>query len=215
MVNIFGNLKLLKRDMDLKGWVIDSFKFNYNDEVFIVLVKLFLGNEKKIEKYALVKLEFLRQSNLNSSLELEANSNSLFVATQTLREYFNIEYNENLGDILHQFKQYFSKFIPTEVLEDKNEEQLRIIVASLSKSDSENPNKLYCYQVRRNGDNSNGNLAQRSLYNDNKTRILRPLLYSKLKDEKNISFCYSKNKNDENTNETILANWVKNKKMKE
>ncbi|OKP87647.1 hypothetical protein A3842_05965, partial [Paenibacillus sp. P3E] len=192
--------------------VIDSFIFSYNNEDFIVLVKLFVENEKKKDTYALVKLEFLRQSDLNSSLELEANSNSLFVATKTLREYFNIEYNENLGDILQQFKEYFSKFIPKEVIEDKSEEKLRILVASLSKSDSENPNKMYCYQVRRNGYKSDGELAQRSIYNDNKTRILRPFLYSKLKDEKNISFCFSENKNDENTDETILANWVKNKK---
>lgn len=74
-----------------------------------------MENEKKKEKYALVKLEFLRQSDLNSSLELEANSNSLFVATKTLREYFNVEYNENLGDILQQFKEYLSKFIPKKV----------------------------------------------------------------------------------------------------
>ncbi|WP_340021955.1 DUF6037 family protein [Paenibacillus sp. FSL K6-1096] len=211
MANIFENLKLLKKDMEDRSWVIESFIFSYNNEDFIVLVKLFVENEKKKEKYALLKLEFLRQSDLKSSLQVEANSNALFIDTKRLREYFKIEYNENLGDILRQFKEYFSRFIPKEVVEDKTDEQLRAIVASLSKSDSENPNKLYCYQVRRNGCKSDGTLAQRSLYNDNKARILRPFLYSKLKKEKNISFCFSENENDENTNETILANWVKNK----
>ncbi|AIQ16601.1 hypothetical protein H70357_07900 [Paenibacillus sp. FSL H7-0357] len=214
MANIFENLKLLKKDMEDRGWVIDSFIFSYNNEDFIVLVKLFVGNEKKKEKYALVKLEFLRQSDLNSSLQVEANSNALFIDTKTLREYFKIEYNENLGDILRQFKEYFSRFIPIEVVEDKSDDQLRVIVAYLSKSDSENPNKLYCYQVRRNGYKSDGTLAQRSFYNDNKTRILRRILYTKLKNEKNISFCYSENKNDENTDEIILANWVKKQKVK-
>ncbi|GGG07027.1 hypothetical protein GCM10010912_59590 [Paenibacillus albidus] len=212
MSNIFENLKLLKKDMEVKKWVIDSFIFSYNNEDFIVLVKLFVENEKKKEKYALVKLEFLRQSDLNSSLQVEANSNALFVDTKTLREYFKIEYNENLGDILQQFKKCFSRFIPIEVIEDKSDDQLRVIVASLSKSDSENPNKVYCYRVRRNGYKSDGTLAQRSYYNDNKSRILRPFLYQKLKDEKNISFCFSEQENEQNTDETILANWVKSKK---
>lgn len=47
MANIFENLKLLKKDMEDRGWVIDSFIFSYNNEDFIVLVKLFVGNEKR------------------------------------------------------------------------------------------------------------------------------------------------------------------------
>ncbi|EFO66313.1 hypothetical protein HMPREF9214_0315 [Lactobacillus iners LactinV 11V1-d] len=37
----------------------------------------------------------------------EANSHSLLVDTRTMREYFEIEYAENLGDILSQFTNYF------------------------------------------------------------------------------------------------------------
>ncbi|MBY0114557.1 DUF6037 family protein [Paenibacillus xylanexedens] len=212
MTNVFENLKYLKKDMEAKDWVIDSFIFRYNDEDFIVLVKLFAENEKKKNAYALLKLEFLRLSDVNISLQVEANVAKLFVDAKTLREYFGISYSENLGSILQQFMEYFSRFIPAEVIDNKNEDQLKVMVSSLSRSDSENPNKLYCYQVRRNGIKSDGNLAQRSNFNDNKSRILRPLLYEKFINEKNISFCYSEKQSDENTDETILANWTNNKK---
>jgi hypothetical protein len=213
MTHVFENLKYLKKDMEAKGWVIDSFIFRYNDEDFIVLVKLFAESEKKKNTYALLKLEFLRLSDVNISLQVEANAVKLFVDdTKTLREYFGISYSENLGSILQQFMEYFSRFIPLEVIDNKIEDQLKVMVSSLSKSDSENPNKLYCYQVRRNGIKSDGNLAQRSNFNDNKSRILRPLLYEKFKNEKNISFCYSEKQSEENTDETILENYANNKK---
>lgn len=47
MTNVLENLKYLKKDMEAKGWVIDSFIFRYNDEDFIVLIKLFAENEKR------------------------------------------------------------------------------------------------------------------------------------------------------------------------
>ncbi|WP_340015673.1 DUF6037 family protein [Paenibacillus sp. FSL K6-1318] len=212
MTNVLENLKYLKKDMEAKGWVIDSFIFRYNDEDFIVLIKLFAENEKKKNAYALLKLEFLRLTDVNISLQVEANAAKLFVDAKPLREYFGISYSENLGSILQQFMEYFSRFIPVEVIDNKNEDQLKVMVSSLSKSDSENPNKLYCYQVRRNGIKSDGSLAQRSNFNDNKSRILRPFLYEKFKNEKNISFCYSAKQNEESTDEIILANYSNNKK---
>ncbi|MFM9327997.1 DUF6037 family protein [Paenibacillus mesotrionivorans] len=209
MANVFGDLKLLKSDMEAKGWVIDSFIFKYKNEEFIILVKLFAEKEKKQNPYALVKLEFLRRIDVSSSLQVEANSSGLLVDVKTLREYFNIQFSENLRDILQQFNENFSRFIPVEVMDNKGKDQLSVMVSSLSRSDSENPNKVYCFKVRRNGIKSNGELAQRSDYNDNKARILLPDLYSKFKDDKNISFCFSGNVNDKKTDEEILANWAK------
>ncbi len=209
MAHVFGNLKLLKSDMEAKGWVIDSFIFKYKNEEFIVLVNLFAEKEKKQNPYALVKLEFLRRIDVSSSLQVEANSSGLLVDAKTLREYFNIEFSENIRSILQQFNENFSRFIPVEVMDNKSNDQLSVMVSSLSRDDSENPKKVYCFKVRRNGIKSNGELAQRSDYNDNKARILLPGLYPKFKDDKNISFCFSENENDKKTDEEILANWAK------
>ncbi|WP_394217539.1 DUF6037 family protein [Halobacillus trueperi] len=209
MVHVLENLRSLKNDMEEKGWRIDSFTFRYKQRDYIVLVKLFEANEEK-PKYALLKMEFLEKGNFKNNLLVHANSIKLLFDVKTLREYFGIEYSDNMGSIFDQFHQLLSKYIPTEVSKNKSPEEKTAMVYSLSRSDSENPNKLYCYKVKRNPKRKNDSLGERSPYNDNKTRILRPELYEKLKNEKNISFCYSENSEDDKTDEEIVYNWAKN-----
>ena len=207
---IFEKLKYLKKDMESKGWWIDSFLFSYNEQDFIVLVNRYEINEKKPD-YALLKIEFLKRKNLDDNLEVHANSIKLMIDAKTLRKYFNIQYTENLGDILGQFNIFFAMFIPIEVIVNKSTIEKSTMVRSLSKSDSENPNKIYCFKVKRNPYRIDGTLGQRSPYNDNKTRILRPSLYQKLSRDTNLSFCFSEKLCDENSDETIIYNWTKNK----
>jgi len=208
--NIFGNLKLLKKDMEDKGWWIDSFMFKYIQYDYIVLIKLYTENEEKPD-YALLKIEFLKAENHDDSLLVPANSVKFFVEAKTLREYFNIRYGENLGDILQQFNEHFASFIPKEVIDNKTEDQKKAMIKSLSASDAEDPDKIFCNKVRRNRKRLDGTLGQRSGFNDNKTRILRPNLYQRLKKETNLSFCFSKDQSEENSNETIIYNWTNNK----
>ncbi|WP_431193912.1 DUF6037 family protein [Bacillus multifaciens] len=209
-MKVFESLRHLKMDMEKKGWRIDSFLFKYKQQDFIVLVKLYEVDEARPD-YAMLKIEFLRQGNFDDNLLVPANSVKLFVDTKTLREYFNIEYSENLGDILQQFNQHFSTFIPTKVIEKKSNIQQKALIYSLSQSDAENPNKLYCYAVKRNPPKADGTLGQRSPFNDNKTRILRPTLYQKLREEENLSFWFSDDPDEEKSDEDIIYNWTKNK----
>lgn len=209
--NVFDNLRLLKKDMEDKGWWIDSFLFNYNRQDYIVLIKLYTEDEVKPD-YALLKIEFLKRENHDDSLLVPANTIKLFVNAKTLREYFNIQYSENLGDILRQFNKQLASFIPTKIIDNKTEAQKTAMTKSLSTSDSEDPDKIYCFKVRRNPSKQNGFLCQRSKFNDNKAKILRPTLYKRLKNETNLSFCFSKNQSEENSDETIIYNWTKNNK---
>ena len=48
------NLNELKNDMVSKNWTICSFLFRYKSVVYIVLVKRFVGKEKRVNQYALV-----------------------------------------------------------------------------------------------------------------------------------------------------------------
>ena len=202
---VFENFKLLKEDMLKNDWVIEAFNFRYKNTRYIVLAKLYHKNEQK-PKYSLLKTEIINATNANNSIIIPVNSNGFMTNARTLREFFNIEYSENLGDILCQFNQYFSKFIPTKVNPNKSELLTQSMVYSLSISDSEDPEKIFCYTVRRNS-----NSANRTSFNDNKTKILRPNLYMKFKDESKISFCYSLNENDEKSDEEILLNFSKRK----
>ena len=97
---LLSNLTELKNDMVNKKWTICSFLFRYKTVEYIVLIKRFVGKEKRINQYALVKIHFMKRSDLNCELEIEANSSKLLIDAKTLRQYFGIEYQDNLGDIL-------------------------------------------------------------------------------------------------------------------
>lgn len=115
---LISNLNELKNDMVSKNWTICSFLFRYKLVVYIVLVKRFVGKEKRVNQYALVKLHFMKRDDLNEGLEIEANSSKLLINAKILRQYFCIEYQDNLGDILKQFTETFGKAIPMNIPEN-------------------------------------------------------------------------------------------------
>lgn len=202
------NLKSLKDDMVSKKWTICSFVFNYKEIEYIVLVKRFVGAEKRIDQYALVKLHFMKSDNLNDDLQVEANKSRLIIEPKVLREYLGIEYQENLGNILHQFMEYLGGVIPLAVPEKTSTIEKNAMVQSLSKSDSEDPNKIYCTKVRRNP-----NRGQRSEFNSDKTKLLRGALFKHFCNTSEISFCYSLDSTKENDDATILKNFANNDSM--
>lgn len=111
-----------------------------------------------------------------------------------------------MGDILRQFNEHFAQFIPEQVTLNKSDILKTSMVRSLSESDSEDPNKLYCFDARRNGRN-----GKRTKFNDNKTRLLRPTLYSLLKDDQTVSFFYSVDSHQEESDEEILTKFSQRK----
>lgn len=199
------NLRLLKKDMQSNDWIISSFMFRYKEVSYIVLVHLFGKNLRKKDKYALVCLIFLSQNDLDHSLKVEANANSLLIDPKSLREYFGIEYSKNLGDILSQFTSKLNTYIPIKVPELYSNEQKEVMVSSLSESDSEDPNRKYCFAIKRNAKG-----ARRSEFNANKAHLLRPTLFERYKDDTSISFCFSDDKKDERTNFEIMRSFSQN-----
>jgi len=201
---VFSNLKELKNDMVEKNWTICSFIFKYKSVEYIVLVKRFVDGEKRINQYALVKMHFMKSNDLNDDLETEANITGIITDAKTLRQYFNIEYQYNLGQILKQFNALLGEKIPKKISDNVSDEEKTAMVYSLSKSDSEDPNKIYCYKMRRN---PNG--GKRSEFNSDKTKILRPALFEHFTNEPTVSFCYSDDPLKENDDSTILRNFSK------
>lgn len=70
---LLSNLNELKNDMVSNNWTICSFLFRYKSVDYIVLVKRFVGKEKRTNQYALVKIHFMKRSDLSCELEIEAN----------------------------------------------------------------------------------------------------------------------------------------------
>lgn len=95
-----------------------------------MLVKRFVGKEKRVNQYALVKLHFMKSDDLNDGLEIEANSSKLLIDAKTLRQYFGIEYQDNLGDILKQFAETFGKAIPVNIPKNISDEEKGAMVKS-------------------------------------------------------------------------------------
>lgn len=201
---LLSNLKELKDDMVKKDWTICSFIFQYKGIKYIVLVKRFAGTEKRVSKFALVKLHFMKYYDINDDMQIEANSIGLLTDAQTIREYFEIEYTKNLGDILQQFTEQLGNTIPKNVPVDFDEKEKTAMVHSLSRSDSEDPKKIYCNKVKRNKKG-----CQRSEFNADKTKLLRESLYNYFRDDSSISFCYFADPEMENDDATILRNFSK------
>ena len=199
------NLKSLKDDMVSKNWTICSFIFSYKEIEYIVLIKRFVGTEKRVDTYALVKLHFMKADDLNDDLQVEANSRGLIIDLKDLHKYFGIEYQENLGDIFRQFTDRLGGVIPLSVPDKISVIEKTAMVQSLSKSDSEDPNKIYCTKVKRN---PNG--GQRSEFNSDKTKLLRETLFKHFRNDIGISFCYSDEISKENDDATILKNFANN-----
>ena len=207
------NLHALKADMEAKGWVIDSFKFRFKNVNYIVLVILFGPDDHK-EKYALVQLDFLDAKNFNRHFLVSANASGLMTSAKELRTFFGIDLVHNLGDILQQFTAELGYHIPEKVSTARSNIERQAIVHTLSQKDGEDADKVYCYAVKRNPtvtDKVTGASRQlkRSVYNDNKTRLLRGPLYQKLGKDPTISFCYSNDPEKELSDEQIITNWSK------
>ncbi|MBC3618738.1 hypothetical protein H8R01_15830 [Vibrio metschnikovii] len=207
-MNVLENLRVLKKDMESNGWVIDAFPFRFKAVDYIVLVKLYDENDAKRPEYALLELEFLKKNDISDNLVAPANTMRLLITPQELRTYFGIEWSENLRDILSQFYEYLSGFIPLSVGLHRTKEIDVAMVESLSKSDSEDPRKVYCFSAKRNPNDGN-----RSPYNDNKTRILRPILYSKLSGDPQVSFNYSLEESKKKSDSEIISNFSSNHKL--
>lgn len=63
-----------------KDYIIDSFKFKYKDENYLVFIRRFKGEFiKRINKYAKVQLTFYKESIIKDSLIVEAHNNGLII----------------------------------------------------------------------------------------------------------------------------------------
>lgn len=89
----------------------------------------------------------MKATDLNDDLIAEANSQGLLIGAKELREYFHIDYTENLGDVLKQFTERLGKAIPCCISDNPSDEEKITMVLSLSKSDAEDPRKIYCTGV--------------------------------------------------------------------
>lgn len=198
---MFSNLRTLKDDMENKGWAIDAFNFRFNNFNYVVIVELYSENEHK-PKYSLVKLDFVDVNDLSLHYQTHANSkNFVDLNVQSFREFFQIPYGNGVGDVIEDFKAKLGESIPDQI-HDKSNLQKQVMVASLSKSDSKDPNRVYPSHLANRGN--------RTIYNSNKARIIIEDLYALIIDRNELSVCFSIDPTKEKTAQEILRNYADN-----
>lgn len=203
------NLKVIRNELKAKNWAVDAFLFQYKKQEYVVLIKVYSAREKKDSKYAIVKLEFIKKRHKNENFCTYADLYKIHIPDmKSFREFFGIEYKENLGDVIQQFTQYFATFIPNQLISNKEMFLKTSITEYLNKTDSKSSTGIYCFDVKRNGVKKDGTPAQRSPENNQKAALLRPKLFQKLMDDTTISFCFSEVPTRENTDEDILLRWA-------
>ncbi|WP_082908451.1 DUF6037 family protein [Dietzia timorensis] len=192
------NLKALRDDMRIREWVITCFPFNYNQRQYFVFVRRYIPDGSGPE-WALVELCFADRTDLNRMLEVPANSRRLLPDNfAAFRNYFRVNWVENLGDFLTQFAENLGTHIPDHVGRLAAAER-EAVCGRLLVSDSEDPNRLYCTGIMRNRTG-----ATRTVYNAQKTQMLRPALFAKWEDDPTVSFCYSTEREDCRTDDEII-----------
>ncbi|MCQ4085751.1 DUF6037 family protein [Saccharibacillus sp. JS10] len=126
---LFQNLHKLKKDMKKKQCLIDSFMFAYNKQNYIVLVRPYAAGEDK-QSDALMKVEFVRVNRLKERFTVPATKWQFVADARMLRDYFQIPYSENLGEVFRDLYECFAASIPVSVHKDKSEIEQKVLQSS-------------------------------------------------------------------------------------
>ena len=200
----FQNLPELLNDMNRLGWIIDSFPFEYNGKQTIVILTLYTLRERKPSAYAQVKLEFISQDDANHSIKAYADFYEVYFNSVTdFFDFFDINRldGNKAREIFINFSECFARVIPMQKVINKPLLERELIGR---RAEGNNPNAIYCFDVRRNGRRSDGTPNSRSIENSNKAEMLRPELYHRYRHDPNLSFFFSDNPNEERTDEEII-----------
>lgn len=201
---IFKSLPLLLNDMERKEWIIDSFSFRYKDKgkQYIVILTMYKEKQRKPSKHAKAKVEIISRDNINKSIIAYIDFYDVhFHNVLDFCEFFGIEIKGANRDIFKDFSKIFADFIPKEKIINKSNVERKLIG---SRAEGDNPKAIHCYDVRRNGRNTNGSPNKRSIENSNKAQSLRPFLFERYCKETNLSFFFSDKPEDEKSDSEII-----------
>ena len=169
------------------NWHMTSFPFDYKGIDYIVLFEdlnnLKLDNEGKYD----VLLTFVDAQDTDRTLAVKANSIYIKFNVKEFREFFNIEYSSNLGNIFQQFYERFNRYVPETVNTNLTEVEKKLVIKKLNSND--NDNNMCCYALKRNPI-VQGVQWHRTIFNAEKCRLLKHDLYEYYENEDTISFCF-------------------------
>ena len=93
----FGNLVTLLKDMEKKGWIVDSFPFSYNGVLTIVVITRYKEGEWRPTENTVIKVCFVLRSDAKVDLKATADLwNVSFNSVSEFCDFWHIQY-QNQG----------------------------------------------------------------------------------------------------------------------
>ena len=200
----FENLPSLLRDMEEKEWIVESFHFEYNGKRTIAILRRYEDEGKKPAPYAKAEIEFVNRDNI--ALSIEGYMDFYEVHFKSAAEFFRfwgLHPSNSMRDVFKDFANVLARFIPKSKTVEKGDKLEKMVLAS--RTDPNDPDAIYCCDVRRDGTRKDGTLKERSTANSNKAELLRPNLYAKYKMDRNLSFVFSRDPAKERSDEEIMV----------
>lgn len=202
------NIKKLRNNLKTNGFHITAFPFTYKHITYNVLFEV-ADNIPNTNKYFIAILTFIKPGTNNETLTVNANSATFEIESVVeFRNFFGIEYSNNLGDFFKQFYARFGssvpEFPPTKISSDTKNQLIHL----LATRNYHDPNAIYCFKVKRNP-KVNGKQHHRSAYNSDLAFYARPELFAHFKNDNTISFCFSSEPCKEKSDFEIISNFAK------
>lgn len=176
------NLCAFLSDMDRKHWHISSYLYAYNHIHTAVLVEDTSCFAPSSE-FIICRLTFFKIGFPEIRLTTEVSNHSFQINIRYIREFFEIEYQDDYKGFLDRFYDHFNRHTPPTVKEKLNDEEENVVI-QYYQSQGENPYRN-CYGVIHNRNN-----GQRRPCNDEKARRFAKEIYDYFCADTNISFCF-------------------------
>ncbi|MBE5889527.1 MAG: hypothetical protein E7282_01010 [Lachnospiraceae bacterium] len=170
-------------------WHLTVFGLDYNGHYYRIIFEDMLYFPHPDEFMA--KLTFIKDDENSSELEVFANEERFDISLYTFAEYFEIQRGSEYADFIKSFYDILTIQMPSSFRPIQKEDRERVLQTI---EQYEPSNGRCCYDARRSLiPNSDTEYKVRSVFNTEKTKLLRPELFKKVGKDKHISFYYREN----------------------
>lgn len=193
---LLEKIPLLLKSLRENKWHLTVFEITYKKKYIVVFEDMKELPHKDV--YYSAKLTFIKDDGSDEELVVFANACRMNISLRDFAKYFELEGDSSYQEFIKDFYVLFNNQMPESfqpISNEHKEKAVRVLNAY------ESNNGTCCYDARRNlMPNSNTEYKMRSIFNTEKTKILRPSLFSKIGSDVHISFYYRENDDlDDNT----------------
>lgn len=210
---VFPKIKDFRKKMFEEQIAVYSYRYRYNCVRCFVAVCLLTDEDKKCDdaEYALIKLRFMREEDINDFVACYANSVGLLGHLGKIRRFFNIPFAENgMRAWLINFCRDFNEKFPTNIAR-QDDRLTQISVRIVCEQEGLDPEHTYRRGlIRHNLPGKNGKVPQRRECNSQLAQQKYPKLWSVFRNDKTVSFSFTDDPEAEQSEEEVYRRFVEN-----